>query len=296
MDVSGYLKEKARAVEAALDGYLEQNGTVPETILEAMRYSVFAGGKRLRPILAIATAETLEADPEQVMPTACALEMIHTYSLIHDDLPSMDDDDLRRGKPTCHKVFGEAVAILAGDALLTEAFRLVAENATMSGVECADAVAATREIAEASGAAGMVGGQVLDLEAEGKDLSIDELRRLHSKKTGALITVAVRAAAILSGATGEQLPCLTAFAEKLGLAFQIVDDVLDVEGDTASLGKTAGKDAAQHKATFPALLGLEASKARAAQLIESATSDLEIFGPSADALRSIAGFVVDRSS
>jgi geranylgeranyl diphosphate synthase type II len=296
MDVSGYLREKARAVEAALDGYLEQNGTVPETILEAMRYSVFAGGKRLRPILAIATAETLEADPGQVMPTACALEMIHTYSLIHDDLPSMDDDDLRRGKPTCHKVFGEAVAILAGDALLTEAFRLVAENATMSGVDCAGAVAATREIAEASGAAGMVGGQVLDLEAEGKDLSIEELRRLHSKKTGALIRAAVRAAAILSGATDEQLPCLTAFAEKLGLAFQIIDDVLDEEGDTASLGKTAGKDAAQHKATFPALLGLEASKARAAELVESAKSDLEMFGPSADALRSIAEFVVDRSS
>jgi geranylgeranyl diphosphate synthase type II len=226
-----------------------------------MRYSVFAGGKRLRPVLVIAGAEAVGGTAERVMPTACALEMIHTYSLVHDDLPAMDNDDFRRGVPTNHKVFGEAIAILAGDALLTLAFRLVADNARTADLGAIQAVVA--DVAEAAGHAGMVAGQVADLEAEGRQVGAATLDYIHVHKTGALIRTSLRVGAMLCGATAEQVRALSVAGANLGLAFQIVDDILDVVASSEELGKTAGKDQIQQKATFPAIHGIEASRGRA---------------------------------
>src|SRR5205809_387248 len=240
-----------------------------------MRYSVMAGGKRLRPILVIAGCEAVGGMAERVLPTACALELIHTYSLIHDDLPAMDDDDYRRGRLTNHKVFGEAVAILAGDALLTHAFRLVAGN--VDGASDARAIAdVVAEIAEAAGTDGMVGGQVVDIESEGKTVSAETLDYIHTRKTAALIRASLRVGAMLAGAKPDALKAITRAGEALGLAFQIVDDILDVEGSLEELGKTAGSDQRKQKATYPALHGLEASRRRARQLIEDAKVALEL--------------------
>ena len=293
IDVAAYMKDRAAAVDAALERLLPAESDRPETLHKAMRYSVFAGGKRLRPVLVMAGAEAVGGRMDDVMPTACALELIHTYSLVHDDLPAMDNDDFRRGAPTNHKVFGEAMAILAGDALLTLAFRLVAENFTpaMHAGRLRDVLA---DIAEAAGHAGMVGGQVADLESEGKRVSVDAVDYIHLHKTGALIRTALRVGARICGGTPAQIEALSVAGAALGLAFQIVDDILDVVSSSAELGKTVGKDQAQQKATYPALCGVEASRARARSLIAEAEEALAGFGPPAEPIRALGRFILER--
>jgi len=292
--LEAYLKARKEIVDEALDRYLPGEGTIPPVIFQSIRYSVFAGGKRIRPILCIAAAEASGGLLEVVLPAACALELIHTYSLIHDDLPAMDDDEYRRGKLTNHRVFGEDIAILAGDALLTEAFRL------LSGKDLADRVPAARiltvinEISEAAGYFGMVGGQVLDVESEGKMVDLTALNHIHSRKTGAMIRAAVREGGILAGADERRLQALSEYGSSLGLAFQIADDILDVEGDRELLGKKTGADVARRKATFPAFVGLEASKKKARELVEKALEAIASFDGKADPLRWIAEFVVER--
>ena len=285
MTVLDFLNEKGVKTEHALDAYLKTWVDVPELLTEAVRYSLFAGGKRLRPALVLGAADIIAGQDVCALPAACALEMIHTYSLIHDDLPAMDDDDLRRGKPTLHKVHGEAIAILAGDALLTMAFDVLTEAGDLRVV---------REIARAAGAAGMVGGQVIDLQSEGKRVALDALRRLHACKTGALIRVAVRSGAMLAGATMEQITALTCYGEKIGLAFQIADDILDITGTEAQLGKPIGSDEANEKSTYPALLGLDQSRTLAQETVQEAIAALEPFGNKADLFRQLALFIVER--
>jgi geranylgeranyl diphosphate synthase, type II len=296
MDLKEYLKNRCQLVDEALDRFLPDGSELPASLHGSMRYSVFAGGKRVRPILLLAACETVGGEIRGAMPAACAMEMIHTYSLIHDDLPAMDDDDFRRGNPTNHKVYGEATAILAGDALLTEAFILLAR--AEEGAHPAARLRVIHEIAHASGSRGMVGGQVVDMESEGKDVEIDlaTLSYIHTHKTGALIRASVRAGAILGGASVESLAALTRYGEAIGLAFQIADDILDVEGTTEELGKDAGSDQARGKATYPALVGLEASKARAAELVEMALDALAPFDERAEPLRAIASYIVKRKS
>jgi len=281
-------------VDAALDRVLPPETAAPPRIHEAMRYSVLAPGKRLRPILVIAGAEAVGGHAEAVLDTACALELIHAYSLIHDDLPAMDDDDYRRGRLTNHKVFGEAMAILAGDALLTLAFRLVAENAARVAPGAVGMVVA--EVADAAGTDGMVGGQVVDIESEGKVISGEMLDYIHLHKTAALIRVALRVGAVLAGGREEVVDAISRAGEALGLAFQIVDDILDVEGNLAELGKTAGSDERKRKATYPSLHGLPASKARARELIEETKRLLLPLGPAAEPIRALADFVLERRS
>ena len=293
-DLGAYMKVQAAAVDVALDRFLPPETQRPETLHKAMRYSVFAGGKRLRPVLVIAGAEAVGGTAERVMPTACALEMIHTYSLVHDDLPAMDNDDFRRGVSTNHKVFGEAIAILAGDALLTLAFRLVADNARTADLGAIQAVVA--DVAEAAGHAGMVAGQVADLEAEGRQVGADTLDYIHVHKTGALIRASLRVGAMLCGATAEQVRALSVAGANLGLAFQIVDDILDVVASSEELGKTAGKDQIQQKATFPAIHGIEASRARARSLIAEAEEALTAFGPRAEPIRALGRFILERKA
>jgi len=290
-----YLKERAQVVDQALDRLLPAEANAPETIHKAMRYSVFAGGKRLRPVLVIAGAEAVGGRMDAVLPTACALELIHTYSLIHDDLPAMDNDDFRRGRPTSHKVFGEAMAILAGDGLLTHAFRLIADN-WRPGMDATVLRDVLVDVADAAGTDGMVGGQVADLEAEGRRIGADMLDYIHLHKTAALIRTSIRVGARLSGATAAQLQALSVAGADLGLAFQIVDDILDVTGTTEQLGKTAGKDQAQQKATYPAIHGLDASRARAKVLVDEALGALAPLGPPADPLRALAQFILERKA
>lgn len=285
MDAKTFLTDKAVKTEEALKRYVSSWDGVPDQLLEAMRYSLFAGGKRLRPALALGAAEIVAGDDAVALPVACALEMIHTYSLIHDDLPAMDNDDLRRGKPTLHKVYGESTAILAGDGLLTMAFDVAAE---------AGNIAVIRELAQAAGVAGMVGGQQLDLEAEGKQCTIEELKRVHACKTGALIRAAVRMGAILGGADAAALAALTAYGEYAGLAFQIADDILNVVGDAAIIGKPVGSDAVHEKSTYPALLGLDRARELAAEAVHAAIEAIEPFGADADAFRVLAQYVIDR--
>ncbi|NLO89659.1 MAG: polyprenyl synthetase family protein [Clostridia bacterium] len=294
MDVKEYLKAKKEIVEKALDLYLPGEDAEPKIIHEAMRYSVFAGGKRIRPILVIASAEAVGGNEETVLPAACALEMIHTYSLIHDDLPAMDNDDYRRGKPTNHKVFGEAMAILAGDALLTHAFGVITR---CSGkVDDSSIMMVLRELSEAAGSMGMVGGQVMDILSEGKEINGEELQFIHRHKTGCLFRASIRTGAILSGANHEKLAALTAYAEHLGLAFQIIDDILDVTGNEKKLGKKTGSDIKKQKATYPALYGLEKSRELAKKEIESAVESLKGLGAAADPLRGIALYLGKRDS
>jgi len=291
-DLGAYMKQRADAVDAALDRFLPAETLRPETLHKAMRYSVFAGGKRLRPVLVIAGAEAVGGTAEQVMPTACAMELIHTYSLVHDDLPAMDNDDFRRGVPTNHKVFGEAMAILAGDALLTLAFRLVADNAGESAA-LRDVVV---DIADAAGHQGMVAGQVADLEAEGRRVGADVVDYIHTHKTGALIRTSLRIGAMLCGADAAQVRALSVAGADLGLAFQIVDDILDVVASSEELGKTAGKDQIQQKATYPATHGIEASRARAAFLIRDAEEALHALGPRAEPIRALGRFILERKA
>jgi geranylgeranyl diphosphate synthase type II len=295
-DLAAYMAERARAVDLALGRFLPAESAPPETLHRAMRYSVFAGGKRLRPVLVAAGAEAVGGRPDDVMPTACAVEMIHTYSLIHDDLPAMDNDDFRRGAPTSHKVFGEAIAILAGDALLTLAFRLLADSApdgSDGGRRLHDVLV---EIADAAGSAGMVGGQVADIESEGKKVGAETVDYIHTHKTAALIRASICAGAILAGGTDTQLSALRLVGRNLGLAFQITDDILDVTATTEELGKTAGKDQAQQKATYPAVHGIEASRRRAQALVAEAHAALGPFGPRSRPLSALGTFMIERKA
>jgi geranylgeranyl diphosphate synthase type II len=292
MNLRDYLDQQQQLVDAELDRLAPPAATPPETIHRAMRYSLFAGGKRLRPILCMEAARAVSGDAAGAETAACALEMIHTYSLIHDDLPALDNDDLRRGKPTCHKVFGEAMAILAGDALLTLAFQV------LGAIESVDAAAKTRmvlELATASGTpGGMIAGQVSDLEGEGKTPDPLLLESIHRAKTGALLRASLRIGAIYAGASREQYDALSLYGEHIGLAFQIVDDVLDVVESSEALGKTPGKDAAQRKITFPAVYGLEESRRMAERERELAHAALTSFGGRAARLKELADLIVRR--
>ncbi len=281
-------------VDNALDQLLPQPEGPSGKVVEAMRYSISAGGKRVRPILLMAACDTAGGDHSQVLPAACALECVHTYSLIHDDLPAMDDDDLRRGKPTCHKAFGEAVAILAGDALLTYAFELMAHQDLGKYAAPQTVLRAVAVFAQAAGVSGMVGGQTADILFEGKPIDAETLAFIHTHKTGALIRASVEMGAILGGATHEQVQKLKGYGTALGLAFQVVDDLLDVVGDQEKLGKPVGSDIKNEKATYPALFGIEEARRKATSLKDEALACLEKFGPEAEPLRAIATYVVKR--
>jgi geranylgeranyl diphosphate synthase, type II len=293
--VRARLEERRRLVEAALDQALPSERAWPETIHRAVRYSLFAGGKRIRPQLVLAAGEAVGGSTDDALPLACAVEMIHTYSLIHDDLPAMDDDDLRRGKPTSHKVFGEAIAILAGDALLTRAFHLMAEvPEALEASRVARRLRATAILGEACGTTGLIGGQVMDLASENREIAPGDLERLHRAKTGALLGACVRGGAVLGGASERELGRLATYAGAIGLAFQVVDDVLDATEGAEQLGKTAGKDAAAHKATYVSLHGIERARQMARELLDEALSALEPLGPGAGTLAGLAHLIVER--
>jgi geranylgeranyl diphosphate synthase type II len=294
-DITQYLSEGKEFVDDSILELLPEKNSYPESIHSAMNYSVMAGGKRLRPILVIAAAEAVGGDRQTVLPFAVAAELIHTYTLIHDDLPALDDDDFRRGKPTCHKVFGEAIAILAGDALLTQAFILMTNAALLDGISAKDALNATHDMAKALGTGGMIGGQVVDLESEGKPISSEALEYIHIYKTGHLIRACVRGGAKLGGATSDQFSALSRYGAHIGLAFQIIDDILDITADQEKLGKDVGSDIEKEKATYPSLYGLDESKRKAEELIEESIACLEPFDDRADPLREIARFFVQRT-
>ena len=302
MDIKKYLQEKKEIVDLALEKYFPsqpdsiEGEVIPASLHKAIRYSLFAGGKRIRPILSMAAFESVGGKGDTILPFSCALELIHTYSLIHDDLPALDNDNYRRGNPTCHKVFGEAIGILAGDALLTEAFRLmtnqvIQEFSLRNGRLALDMI---HQVAQAAGVFGMVGGQVVDIESEGKGVDFPTLQYIHTHKTGALILVSVRVGAMLGGANKETLKALTRFGEGIGLTFQIADDILNVEGKAALLGKKTGSDLSRKKATYPSLFGLEESKRRAKELVTSAIEAIRSFGSEAEPLREIAWFILSR--
>jgi geranylgeranyl diphosphate synthase type II len=289
-----YLSEKRILVEHALERYLPVQTALPPVLHESMRYSVFVGGKRLRPVLVLMAAELCGKVAEDVLFAAAAIEMIHTYSLVHDDLPAMDDDDLRRGQPTNHKKYGEAVAILAGDALLTLAFSVMTSPKHTDLFPPAVLLHATHELSLSAGSTGMVGGQVLDMDAEYRRVSLHELETIHTLKTGQLLTVALRIGAILAEADEKTLAALSEYGSAIGLAFQIIDDILDVEGDEAELGKSVNSDASHQKATYPSLYGLDTSKAMASKYIQQARASLDIFDEQADYLRQLAEFMLSR--
>lgn len=290
-NLADYLQQQKEAVEAALDRALPLG--VPTRIYESMRYSLLAGGKRLRPILCLATCDLFGGTTAMAMPTACALEMVHTMSLVHDDLPAMDNDDYRRGKPTNHKVYGDDIAILAGDGLLAYAFEYMA-TATRD-VPPERVLRAIAQLSRATGAAGLVGGQVVDLESEGKpDITLETLSFIHTHKTGALLEACVICGAIVAGAPEADVERLSRYAQQIGLAFQIVDDILDITATQEELGKTAGKDLQAQKATYPSFWGLEASRAEAARLIDAAIAELAVYDAKAEPLRAIARFIAAR--
>jgi geranylgeranyl diphosphate synthase type II len=290
-DLKAYLRHQQRRVDAALRNSMPRESVRPATIHKAMRYPVFAGGKRLRPILVLAAAEACGGDSDAALPAACAVELVHTYSLVHDDLPCMDDDDLRRGRPTTHKIFGDAIAVLAGDALLTESFAILAQMKPCSRYQAQHYIT---ELAQAGDSRRLIGGQVLDLEGEGKKLTKRDLIRIHEAKTAALLTSSVRLGGMAANATPHKLQALTDFGYNLGLAFQVNDDILDVTQSTEKLGKTAGKDAAVDKATYPAILGLEKSRKEAKRLTTKALGALKPFRKQALHLEEIAHYLLDR--
>jgi geranylgeranyl diphosphate synthase type II len=296
MDINRYLQEKKERVNSALERYFPKEEELTSNLYKAMQHSLFAGGKRIRPILSIASFEAAGGKGERILPFACALEMIHTYSLIHDDLPAIDNDDYRRGKPTCHKVFGEAIAILAGDGLLTEAFRLMTNQTGKEHSSSDEALVLDliSEVAQAAGVLGMVGGQVVDIESEGKAVDLPTVQYIHTHKTGAMILASVRVGAKLGGARETLLKALTCYGESLGLAFQVADDILNVEGKAALMGKKTGSDLSKGKATYPSVLGVEESKKRARELVHLAVDALKPLGPEADPLREIARFIIAR--
>ncbi|WP_066384791.1 MULTISPECIES: geranylgeranyl diphosphate synthase CrtE [unclassified Anabaena] len=292
-DLETYLKERKKLCEAALDQSMPV--IYPEKIYESMRYSLLAGGKRLRPILCLATCEMMGGTIEMAMPTACAVEMIHTMSLIHDDLPAMDNDDYRRGRLTNHKVYGEDIAILAGDGLLAYAFEFVASQ-TPESVSRERVLQVIVRLGSALGAAGLVGGQVVDLESEGKsDISLETLNFIHNHKTAALLEACVVCGGILAGASSADVQRLSRYSQNIGLAFQIIDDILDVTATQEQLGKTAGKDLIAQKVTYPSLWGIEQSRAKAQELITAACAELEPFGESAQPLQALAHFITSRN-
>ncbi len=294
MDIKIYLAQKKIAVDKSLEKLVPPVKFYPPSVLEAMRYSLFAGGKRVRPILAIAAAEALGAKSAELLPIAGSLELIHTYSLIHDDLPAMDDDDFRRGRATCHKVYGEAIAILAGDGLLNMAFEVLSDPRRLKVVPAARLVEIIREISIATGVYGMVGGQVADMEAEGKDIDFPTLEYIHTHKTGALIRASVRVGALYARAGKRQFAALTRYGEMVGLAFQIADDILDLTGKREETGKDIGSDLKKGKQTFPSFYGLEESRRRAAEVVDRAIASLQGFGRAADPLRELAKYIVTR--
>ena len=286
-----FLATRTKTVNAALDKFLPSDKTRPATIHKAMRYSLFAGGKRMRPALCLAAAAACSGREANALPLACAIECIHTYSLIHDDLPAMDNDDFRRGKPTNHKVFGEGIAVLAGDALLTQAFEIAAQAKGWPRYPHRDLIL---EIAKASGSLQLVAGQVADLEGEGKKLFVNELRYIHERKTSALLCCSVRLGGMSANCTAAQLKALTDFGYHVGLAFQVIDDILDVTQTSEQLGKTAGKDTRSQKATYPAIVGLEKSRQIAEQLTAKAFAALKVFKGRAIALEALAEFLLKR--
>lgn len=292
--LNAYCKEKALIVEEALAAFVPSAAEAyPPRIYEAMRYSLLGGGKRLRPILLMAAAEAVGKKGSDFLPAACGLEMIHTYSLLHDDLPAMDNDDYRRGKLTNHKVFGEGMAILAGDALLTAAFEVMLRQ---EGVSPATLLTVVQEISQAAGPSGMIGGQVVDLESEGKQIDLQTIEYMHQAKTGALFKAALRAGAQLAGATPAQVAALTVYAEQFGLAFQITDDILDVIGTQEKIGKPIGSDERNHKATYVTLYSLETAKEMAAATVQRAVDALQDFGPEADVLRALVQYLLTRDN
>lgn len=294
VDIKTHFKRKAVSVDAWLDRLLPAESETPEIIHQAMRYSIFAGGKRLRPILTIAVGEAFGVSEQELMPVACALEMIHTYSLIHDDLPAMDNDELRRGMPTCHVKFGEAMAILAGDALLTQAFLTLADYETSHPERKAHVISEVAHAAATSKA--LIGGQVLDMQFEGKPITGPQLEEIHRGKTGALIRCAVLAGAILGGASAAELNAVAVYGEKAGLAFQVADDLLDETATSEELGKTAGKDAASHKATYTALYGIDGARQMAINLGSEAVDAIRGLKRNTETLEAIARFIVERKS
>jgi geranylgeranyl diphosphate synthase type II len=294
MDIKAYLSKKKDHIDKALEKLVPPAKTFPPSVHEAMRYSLFAGGKRVRPILAVAAAEALGARTADLLPIAGSLELIHTYSLIHDDLPAMDDDDLRRGRPTCHKVYGEAVAILAGDGLLTMAFEVLSDPRRLKAVSANRLVPIIKEIATASGVFGMIGGQIVDMESEGMDVDFPTLEYIHTHKTGALIRASVRVGALYARAGKRQFTALTHYGEMVGLAFQIADDILDITGTREEIGKDVGSDIKKGKKTFPGFYGLEESRRRAKEVADKAVHALRDFDRKADSLRELAKYIVNR--
>ena len=291
MILKDYLTDRSARVDRALDGFLPKASVKPATLHKAMRYSLFAGGKRLRPVLCLAAAEACGGALEPALPVACAVECLHTYSLIHDDLPCMDDDDLRRGRPTSHKVFGEGIAVLAGDALLTVAFEILT---AAQGTARYPVAALLKELAHAAGSRQLIAGQVADLEGEGRKLALRELRFIHEAKTAALLTASIRLGAMSANATPARLKSLTAFGMNLGLAFQVIDDILDVTQTSEKLGKSAGKDVAAQKATYPALLGLEKARKEAQRLTAASLAALKPFDKKGETLRAIGEYLLAR--
>jgi geranylgeranyl diphosphate synthase type II len=296
MDIKEYLSSRKEMIDKFLDSYLPLEEFYPQEIHKAMRYSLSAGGKRLRPILALASFETIKDDSSSILAIACAIELIHTYSLIHDDLPSMDNDDFRRGKPTNHKVFGEAIAILAGDALLTMAFSMMTDSVFTKKINPDRLLKVISEISHAAGDRGMIGGQVVDILSEHTEIDLKTLEYIHTNKTGSLIRASVRTGGILAGANEEELRGVTIYGEDVGFAFQITDDLLDIEGTREELGKETGMDSHKGKKTYPSMLGIEESKRKVRELVENALSALSIFNHRADPLRGIARFIIDRRS
>ena len=296
MDIKTYLAKKKDIVDKSLEKLVPPSTAFPPSVHEAIRYSLFAGGKRVRPILVIAAAEALGASTADLLPFAGALELIHTYSLIHDDLPAMDDDDFRRGRATCHKVYGETIAILAGDGLLNLAFEVLSDSRRLKAVSAQRLVAIIKEISTASGVYGMVGGQVVDIESEGKEIDFPTLEYIHTHKTGALIRASVRTGALYAKASKKQFSALTHYGELVGLAFQIVDDILDITGSREETGKDEGSDLKKGKQTFPSFYGLDESRRRAVEVSDRAVLALKDFGRKADPLRELAKYIVNRAS
>jgi geranylgeranyl diphosphate synthase, type II len=294
MDIKNYFSESRKLVDQYLEKLLPGENDTPATIHKAMRHSIFAGGKRIRPILVLASGESLSGSRNILLHLGAGIEMMHTYSLIHDDLPALDNDDLRRGVPTCHKVYGEAIAILAGDALMTRCYQVLTD---LPGVTDAVRINIIREISYATGTTnGMIGGQVVDLESEGKPIEAEVLEYIHHSKTGALLSACVRCGALAAGAGEAELQFLTQFGNKIGLVFQIVDDILDITASSETLGKTAGKDEKVKKATYPALYGIDASRRKAKELIDSALEDIGTLGKEAECLRRLALFIISRTA
>ena len=293
IELKSYIKQKNLIIEACLEKMIRNSQSSPP-LVKAMAYSLMAGGKRIRPVLCLAACEAVGGSPQDALTAACALEMIHTYSLIHDDLPAMDDDELRRGKATCHIAFDEATAILAGDALLTLAFEVLSSVPPTDQNQAAQWLRVIQLISQAAGFRGMVQGQMLDIASEGRNLTADELKTMHRLKTGALIEASLACGALLGGADQRQTDLLNSYARKIGLAFQVADDILNVEGNPELMGKSTGTDSLREKSTYPSVLGIQASKECAEKLVQESLQDLDSFDKKADPLRSIARYIIER--